>query len=269
MYLSLGNKMRLLVSGGRDFDDVDFIVKHMNRLHKSRIITSVVYGTARGVDTICGFWAYELEGVEPIPVPAEWHDQNGNFDRGAGHKRNQRMLDEFRPDALFAFPGGKGTADMVRRATKVLPEIWQSNWIYFKKESPEHGFMSNFAEGHAFRDAEDIWWATSEHYYQAMKTVIEEEQQYVREAPTAFAAKQRGGEINITTDWSHRKIDVMRQVLGYKFASGTAAAGLLKETGIDYLVEWAPWGDTFWGVDSTKRGQNWLGRLLIDQRDKL
>jgi ribA/ribD-fused uncharacterized protein len=261
--------MRLLVSGGRDFDDVDFIVKHLNRLHKSRTITSVVHGAARGVDTICGFWAYEIDGIEPIAVPAEWHDKIGNFDRGAGHKRNQRMLDEFRPNALFAFPGGKGTADMVFRASKVLPEVWQSTWIYFKKESPDHGFMSNFANGFEFTDADGIEWSTSEHYYQAMKSNIESEQEYVRGAPDAYHAKKRGGEINITQDWSHRKIHVMRQVLEYKFASGTEAAGLLNETGIDYLVEWAPWGDTFWGVDGNKHGQNWLGRLLIEQRDKL
>lgn len=29
--------------------------------------------------------------------------------------RNQKMLDEGRPDLIVAFPGGRGTADMVKR----------------------------------------------------------------------------------------------------------------------------------------------------------
>lgn len=261
--------MRLLVSGGREFDDVDFIVNHLNRLHNSRSVTELVYGAARGVDTICGYWADETAGVTPIPVPAEWRDENGNYNPRAGFQRNQRMLTEYRPDALFAFPGGRGTADMVERAEKVLQEVWQSNWIYFKKEDPDYGFMSNFATNLGFHDDDGFWWDTSEHYYQAMKTTIVEEQAYVRAAPNAFYAKKRGSVINRTTDWEHRKITVMRRVLGYKFASGTKAAGLLEETGIDYLVEWAPWGDVFWGVNGEKHGQNWLGRLLMEQRDKL
>ena len=36
--------------------------------------------------------------------------------RKAGPIRNQRMIDEGRPDLVVAFPGGTGTADMVERA---------------------------------------------------------------------------------------------------------------------------------------------------------
>lgn len=260
--------MRLLVSGGREFNDVDFIFKRLNTLHNSRSVTELIHGAARGVDSICGYWAEEMD-ITVTPVPAKWRDDNGVLDRGAGLKRNQHMLDEYRPDALMAFPGGTGTADMVKRAEKVLHEVWQSDWIYFKKEDLDYGFMSNFANGFGFTDEDGVWWETSEHYYQAMKSSIESEQQYVREAPNAWHAKKRGGEINITSDWEHRKIRVMRDVLAYKFAAETEAAGLLLDTGIDYLVEWAPWGDVFWGVDSDKQGQNWLGRLLMEQRDKL
>ena len=34
----------------------------------------------------------------------------------AGPLRNQRMIDEGHPDLVIAFPGGKGTDDMTRRA---------------------------------------------------------------------------------------------------------------------------------------------------------
>jgi ribA/ribD-fused uncharacterized protein len=262
-------KMRLLVSGGRDFNDVEFIVTHLNRLHKARNISELVHGAARGVDTICAMWADEV-GVTPIPVPLAWRDDSGRLDRGAGHKRNQKMLDEYHPEALFAFPGGGGTADMVERAEKVLPEVWQSQWNFFKKECPNTWFLSNFAEGYGFRDNDGIWWDTSEHYYQAMKTPIVEEREYVRVASTPGQAKRRGGkEINITHDWDERKFEVMRLALEYKFAAGTEASGLLQCTGIDYLVEWAPWGDIVWGVNKHGKGANHLGRMLMNQREQL
>ena len=159
---------------------------------------------------------------------------------------------------------------MVERAEKRLREVWVSTRNFFRKEDPESGFMSNFAQGYGFRDDEGIWWDTSEHYYQAMKSVIGREREYVRVAPSPFQAKKRGSEeINVTTDWPERKFQAMRKALGYKFAPGTEAAGLLKCTGIDYLIEWAPWGDTVWGVDKSGQGQNWLGRMLMEQRERL
>ena len=259
--------MRLLVTGGRDFDDIDFIVTRLNALHAYRPITAIVEGCARGADTISGLWADEVN-VTRIREPAKW-DENGKV---AGHIRNQLMLDKHRPDALMAFPGGTGTEDMVDRATKVLQEIWQSNWLYFGGYRGESrtGFMSNFAEDYSFEDEEGVHWPTSEHYYQAMKSPIESEREMVRECATPGKAKRMGGkDINVTTDWPQRKMQVMRKVIQYKFAKGTPAAHALADTGIDYLVEYAPWGDTFWGVGKDYRGSNWLGKLLMEQRETL
>ena len=45
---------------------------------------------------------------------AEWH----RLGRKAGPIRNQRMLDEGKPDLVVAFPGGTGTAGMVALACK-------------------------------------------------------------------------------------------------------------------------------------------------------
>ena len=46
---------------------------------------------------------------------AKW-DELGRNGRKAGPIRNQQMLDEGRPSLVVAFPGGRGMADMVRRA---------------------------------------------------------------------------------------------------------------------------------------------------------
>jgi hypothetical protein len=36
--------------------------------------------------------------------------------KAGGPIRNQMMLDDYKPQVVIAFPGGSGTADMVRRA---------------------------------------------------------------------------------------------------------------------------------------------------------
>jgi acyl-CoA synthetase (NDP forming) len=46
--------------------------------------------------------------------PANWKKHG----KSAGPIRNQLMLDVGKPDLVIAFPGGSGTADMIRRARK-------------------------------------------------------------------------------------------------------------------------------------------------------
>lgn len=100
--------MRLLVCGGRDFYDFDRIAAGLAPYKDASLL---MHGDARGADRLSGQWA----SIFCVPVkkfPAEW----GLHGKAAGHIRNQQMLDEGKPDLVVAFPGGKGTADMVRRA---------------------------------------------------------------------------------------------------------------------------------------------------------
>jgi len=77
----------------------------------------VVHGAARGADALADAWGYTM-AVPVERVPADWK-ANG---RAAGPIRNQKMLDEHKPTVVIAFPGGRGTADMVARSKK-LSEI--------------------------------------------------------------------------------------------------------------------------------------------------
>lgn len=43
--------------------------------------------------------------------------------RAAGPIRNQRMIDEWKPTLVIAFAGGRGTADMIRRAKAAGIEV--------------------------------------------------------------------------------------------------------------------------------------------------
>lgn len=104
---------RVLICGGRDFDDRELVARALNNyFYKMRPSdVTVIVGRARGADTLAEDYA-RLRYMSVAPYPADWR-KNG---RRAGPIRNQKMLDEGKPDAVIAFPGGKGTADMVSRA---------------------------------------------------------------------------------------------------------------------------------------------------------
>lgn len=73
--------------------------------------TCLITGAAYGADTLAAEWATR-SGVQVVSCPANW----SVYGKGAGHVRNRRML-ELGPDLVVAFPGGRGTADMIRQAT--------------------------------------------------------------------------------------------------------------------------------------------------------
>ena len=105
--------MRVLVCGGRDFNDVTLAYKVLNHFHDIHGFTCVIDGDAKGADRLAGLWAKDI-GIESRKYPADWK----TYGRAAGHIRNQQMLDEGRPEMVIAFPGGKGTANMISLTKK-------------------------------------------------------------------------------------------------------------------------------------------------------
>ena len=99
--------LRVLVCGGRDFADYQLVLTVLTALN----LKVVIHGAARGADTLAGKAAAEI-GVPQIACPADW---NAN-PRGAGMVRNRQML-RHKPDAVVAFEGGRGTANMVEVAS--------------------------------------------------------------------------------------------------------------------------------------------------------
>src|SRR5690606_11824331 len=72
---------------------------------------TLVHGGAPGADSEAAYVAaYLLEW--PVEAhPADWQRHG----RAAGPIRNQQMVDSG-ADLVIAFPGGRGTADLIRRA---------------------------------------------------------------------------------------------------------------------------------------------------------
>lgn len=102
---------RLLVCGGRKVDNRTAVWAALDVWHALRGVAVVIHGAQAGADTLADEWA-AARGVERAPFPADW----SGLGRRAGPIRNGRMLSEAQPTAVLAFPGGPGTADMVRQA---------------------------------------------------------------------------------------------------------------------------------------------------------
>ena len=105
--------MRVLVCGGRAYSDVARVAAVLDKLHAEAGIDLIIQGGAAGADRLSFNWA-RSNGVAGETFEADWENQ-GSF---AGPARNKRMLDEGKPDLVIAFPGGRGTADMVRKANR-------------------------------------------------------------------------------------------------------------------------------------------------------
>ncbi len=125
---------RILVCGGRNYDDRFNVYRHLDRITFERgWITPeelrddvgnylpevvIISGAANGADQCAIDWAVvNWTGLEEYP--AQWD----KYGKRAGYIRNQQMLDEGKPDLVVAFPGGKGTKMMVDIARKAGVEV--------------------------------------------------------------------------------------------------------------------------------------------------
>lgn len=112
--------MRVLVCGSRTWSDEAIVHAILDGLfaNAAKDDFALIEGGAKGADAVAADWAkMHRRDIEHLDFPADW----ATHGRAAGPKRNQRMIDEGRPDLVAAFTDkpladSKGTADMVRRA---------------------------------------------------------------------------------------------------------------------------------------------------------
>ena len=103
--------VRVVVTGGRDYADRDAVFSFLDALMSSYRVTSVACGDADGCDSLVRDWCRERR-VTSVVFFADWRKHGV----GAGPIRNGRMLSDYRPDVVVAFPGGSGTSDCVVQA---------------------------------------------------------------------------------------------------------------------------------------------------------
>lgn len=115
-----GLAIRVLVCGGRKFFDNGAVDRALSRLHAKVGITAIIQGGADGADRLAAEWGWD-HGIPVATFNADWKAHP----RAAGVLRNARMIAEGKPDGVVAFPGERGTADMIRRAEEAGLKVWQ------------------------------------------------------------------------------------------------------------------------------------------------
>ncbi len=115
-------RLTALVCGGRDYSDAATVITVLDNLRQEAANVSrrlhLVTGGATGADALAERWA-RARGVPCRVYHADWD----HYGRSAGMIRNQQMLDSEPVDVVIAFPGGRGTADMIRRASLRVADV--------------------------------------------------------------------------------------------------------------------------------------------------
>ena len=112
--------MRILVCGGRDYKNVSAVFHALHAAHAKRAISLIIEGGAAGADRLARQWAEE-NGIPVQTFQADWKAHG----KAAGPLRNEQMLRDGRPDGVIAFPGGRGTSDMVSKAEAAGVKVWK------------------------------------------------------------------------------------------------------------------------------------------------
>ncbi len=110
-------EFRVLVTGGRAYPDREAVFARLAACREGAtewgLTLIVIHGACpTGADHWAEVWR-RRECVEVRRFPAQW----GRLGLSAGPRRNQQMVSEGQPDLVLAFPGNRGTADTVRRAS--------------------------------------------------------------------------------------------------------------------------------------------------------
>jgi N-glycosidase YbiA len=140
--------------------------------------------------------------------------------------------------------------------------------IYFYSTRDRYGCFSNFS-AHGF-ELNNLWWQTSEHYFQAHKFINTPNFEEIRQAksPKEAALMGRDRKRPLRQDWERVKDDIMRLAVQCKFETHANIRITLLSTGNEELIENTS-SDYYWGCGTDKTGKNKLGQILMEVRENL
>lgn len=97
--------------------DKAYLWEALDTLLKDKPVHFIIQGGARGADALADDWATQ-HGIHSVTVHALWK----RYGPGAGPKRNEAML-MLEPDLVIAFPGGRGTDNMIQLAKEAMIQV--------------------------------------------------------------------------------------------------------------------------------------------------
>lgn len=162
------------------------------------------------------------------------------------------------------------------RTLDFLAEAWAPDWAAPSTDGPIRWIftgpwcaLDNFY--HSPIDMPGIGRCdTVEHAFQAAKAEDDDWRERIRTAPGPGMAKTLGKSRHrfaYRRDWERVRYGVMRTALEVKFSTYPDLLQLLRSTGDRLIEEGNTWDDRVWGVVDGE-GENWLGRMLMDIRDR-
>lgn len=138
--------------------------------------------------------------------------------------------------------------------------------IRFYHETDEFGYLSNYWVAPIHIEGKS--WKSTEHFYQAQKTLDSDYAEKIRQADTCDEAKDLGNDpaCIYRPDWDTEKIEAMRRAIREKFDQHDDLRAMLLGTGNATLIEDSQ-SDYYWGIGETGTGKNMLGILLMELRE--
>jgi len=129
-------------------------------------------------------------------------------------------------------------------------------------------FLSNFYILNNGVWFEDLTYPSVEHAYQAAKWPLNQRTQFLD--VTSGQAKKLGKlapNFN-AKKWNKNKTELMRSLVHQKFEKNLNLRKMLMLMEDYILEERNSWGDCFWGTNEQGEGDNHLGKILMNIRDK-
>lgn len=122
------NELRILICGGRNYDDRTYFYHFMDRViekirgtgESQKRDVVIIHGAARGADSLADDYGRE-RGLRVIRYPADWETHG----RSAGAIRNKLMLTDGDPHVIVAFKGGRGTQNMIQQGKKAGVPVYE------------------------------------------------------------------------------------------------------------------------------------------------
>lgn len=134
-----------------------------------------------------------------------------------------------------------------------------------KEFKNENAFLSNFYPCKIIY--EGIEYPTTEHAFQAAKTLDIEKRKKISLLSTPREAKIIGNYIEIRQDWEQIKLQIMYDICKLKFKK-PFFENKLKNTLEEDLIEGNTWDDIYWGK-CNNIGENHLGKILMRIRSEI
>jgi ribA/ribD-fused uncharacterized protein len=143
-----------------------------------------------------------------------------------------------------------------------------SDVIQFYRVGDAYGCFSNFAPFPI--ELKGKTWPTSEHYFQAQKFVGTQHEEEIRlvKSPTVAARMGRSRKRPLRPDWEEVKVGIMREAVLAKFTQHPDLWEILVGTGDALIIEHSK-RDGFWGDGGDGKGENILGKILMEVREQL